>query len=77
MHIIHCYNWTIESSRNADVAQDEIEFDIPAIDHTFQLTEDKTEGRKTHKQAAIEGGCYEGQAKHLWGNSEFGDVHVL
>ena len=41
---------------------------------SFSVTEDKTEGRKTLKQAAAEGGCSEGLAK--WSNSEFG-VHVL
>jgi len=42
----------------------------------FSLTEDKTEGRKTHKQAAAEGSCSKGLAKHLkGGNSAFGHVH--
>ncbi len=31
----------------------------------FSVTEDKTEGRKTHKQAATQGGCSEDLAKHL------------
>ena len=30
---------------------------------SFSVTEDKTEGRKTHRQAAPEGGCGEGLAK--------------
>ncbi len=44
----------------------------------FSVTEDKTEGRKTYKQAATQDGCSEDLAKHLQGgNSEFGDVHGL
>ena len=42
----------------------------------FSLTEDKTEGRKTHKQAATEDGCSKDLAKHLKeGNPAFGDTH--
>ncbi len=49
----------------------------PGLEHAFQYMEDKTEGRKTHKQAATQGGCSEDLAKHLQGgNSEF-DVHEL
>ena len=39
----------------------------------FSLTEDKTEGRKTHKQTRTQVGCSKGLAKHLKaGNSPFG-----
>ena len=42
----------------------------------FSLTEDKSEGRMTHKQAATEDGCSKDLANHLkGGNSAFGDVH--
>ena len=45
---------------------------------SFSVTEDKTEGRKTLKQAAAEGGCSEDLAEHLQGgNSVLGDVHEL
>ena len=38
----------------------------------------KTEGGKTHKQAATEGGCSKGPAKHLKGGySAFGDAHIF
>ncbi len=48
----------------------------PIIEHTLQLL--KTEGRKTHKQAATQSGCSEDLENHLQGgNSEFGDVHGL
>lgn len=44
----------------------------------FQLSEDQTEHRKTHKQAKSEGGSSKGLEKHLQGqNSETADVHVL
>ena len=36
----------------------------PDLKSSFSVTEDKTEGRKTHKQAATEGGCSDGLAKH-------------
>ncbi len=38
----------------------------------FSVTEDKTEGRKTLKQAATQGGCSEDLAKHLQGGSSMG-----
>lgn len=38
---------------------------------SFSFTGDKTEIRKTHKQAATAGGCSKGLTKHLrGGNSE-------
>lgn len=42
----------------------------------FLLTADKTKGRRTHKQAASEGGCTKGLPKHLkGGNPAFGDIY--
>ena len=42
------------------------------------ITEDKTEGRKTHKQVATEGSCSKVLTKHLkGGKSVFGDVYGL
>ena len=42
----------------------------------LSLTENKTEGRKTHKQAATEGNCTKDLEKHLKReNTAFGDVH--
>ena len=44
----------------------------------FSLTEDKTEGRETHRQAATEGGCSKDLTKHLkGGNSAFADIYEL
>ena len=40
------------------------------------IEQDKTEGKKTYKQAATGASCNKGLAEHLkGGNSTFGDVH--
>lgn len=51
---------------------------ISTQESRFSVTEDKTGGRKTQKQAAAEGGCCEGLEKHLLRIiSQPADVHEL
>ena len=60
---------TVEATQDFLKAKKLNIFQVPnkSPDLSFSFTEDKTEGRKVHKQVATEGSCSEGLAKYIWG----------